>query len=51
MATYLLRAEITRPRVDRLLLIMAPSFNRSPLVPETSARSDPARSIMHILDV
>jgi len=43
------RAEITFPRVVRLLLMLAPSLSRVPLAPVESARSDPARSPNEIL--
>ena len=51
LSTYLLSVEMTRPNVLRLLLIVDASFRRSPVAPEVSARSDPARSIKLILDV
>ena len=35
---------MTRPRVVRLLLMLDPSFNRSPEAPVLFARSEPARS-------
>ena len=31
--------EITRPRVDRDLLMLPPSFNRTPVAPDADARS------------
>ena len=43
------RAEMTFPRVDRDLLILAPSLRRVPFAPVESARSDPARSTNEIL--
>ena len=39
--TYLLLTEMTFPRADKDLLILAPSFSRSPVAPVLSARSDP----------
>ena len=42
------RAEMTFPRVVRLLLMLAPSLSRVPLAPVDSARSDPARSTSEI---
>ena len=43
------RADITFPKVVKLLLMFAPSFNRVPFAPVDSARSDPARSTNDIL--
>ena len=43
------RADITFPKVVKLLLMFAPSFNRVPLAPVDSALSDPARSTRDIL--
>ena len=43
------KAEMTLPKVVRLLLIFAPSFNRVPLAPVDSALSDPAKSTKEIL--
>lgn len=43
------RALITFPRVVKLLLMLAPSFNRVPFAPVESALSDPARSTSDIL--
>ena len=43
------RAEITFPKVVKLLLILAPSLSRVPLAPVDSARSDPAKSTREIL--
>lgn len=43
------RALITFPRVVRLLLMLAPSFNRVPFAPVESALSDPAKSTSDIL--
>ena len=43
------RADITLPKVVRLLLMFAPSFNRVPFAPVDSARSEPARSTSDIL--
>jgi len=37
-------ADITFPKVVKLLLIFAPSFSRVPLAPVESALSDPAKS-------
>ena len=34
-------AEMTFPRADKDLLILAPSFKRSPVAPVESARSEP----------
>lgn len=44
------RADMTFPKVVRLLLILAPSFNRVPLAPVESARSEPAKSTREIFD-
>ena len=43
------KAEITFPKVVKLLLILAPSLSRVPLAPVDSARSEPARSTKDIL--
>lgn len=43
-------ADITFPKVVKLLLILAPSFSRVPLAPVESARSDPAKSTKLILE-
>ena len=43
------RAEMTRPRVVRDLLMLEPSFSRSPSAPVFPARSLPARSTRLIL--
>lgn len=43
------KAEMTLPRVVRLLLMLAPSFKRVPLAPVDSALSEPARSTSEIL--
>lgn len=43
------RALMTFPRVVKLLLMLAPSFNRVPFAPVESALSDPARSTSDIL--
>ena len=43
------RAEMTFPKVVRLLLMLAPSLRRVPLAPVASARSDPAKSTKEIL--
>lgn len=40
--------EMTFPRADRDLLILAPSFSRSPVAPVLSALSDPAKSTRFI---
>ena len=42
-------AEITFPRVVKLLLMLAPSFSRLPWAPVDPARSEPARSTNDIL--
>ena len=42
-------ADITFPKVVKLLFMFAPSFNRVPLAPVDSARSEPARSTRDIL--
>lgn len=39
---------MTFPRADRDLLILAPSFSRSPVAPVLSALSDPAKSTKFI---
>lgn len=39
---------MTFPRADRDLLILAPSFSRSPVAPVLSALSDPAKSTRFI---
>ena len=44
-------AEITFPKIMRLLLIFAPSANLSPVAPVDSALSEPAKSIRLISDV
>ena len=38
------KAEITFPRVVKLLLMLAPSFNLVPLAPVDSALSDPEKA-------
>ena len=43
------RAEMTFPKVVKLLLILAPSLSRVPLAPVDSALSDPAKSTNEIL--
>lgn len=43
-------AEITFPKVVKLLLMFAPSFKRVPLAPVESARSEPAKSTKLIFD-
>lgn len=43
------KADITLPNVVNDLLMLAPSFNRVPLAPVESARSDPAKSTNEIL--
>ena len=43
------RADITFPKVVKLLLMFAPSFSRVPLAPVDSALSEPARSTRDIL--
>jgi hypothetical protein len=40
---------MTLPRVVRLLLMFAPSFNLVPLAPVDSALSEPAKSTKEIL--
>ena len=45
------RAEITLPKIIRLLLILAPSASLSPVAPVDSALSEPAKSIRLISDV
>ena len=40
-SVYLVLTEITFPRADRDLLILAPSFKRSPVAPVLPARSEP----------
>jgi len=51
MRSFLLNDAITRPNVDKLLLIIEASFNLSPDVPEVSHLSDPAKSTRQIFDV
>lgn len=43
------RADMTFPKVVRLLLMLAPSFKRVPLAPVESALSEPAKSTREIL--
>lgn len=45
---YTKLTEMTFPRADRDLLILAPSFSRSPVAPVLSALSDPAKSTKFI---
>lgn len=45
------RAEITLPKIIRLLLMLAPSANLSPVAPVDSALSEPAKSMRLISDV
>lgn len=40
--------EMTFPRADRDLLMLAPSFSRSPVAPVLSALSEPAKSTRFI---
>lgn len=40
--------EMTFPRADRDLLILAPSFNLSPVAPVLSARSDPGNGFFYL---
>ena len=42
---------MTLPKADKERLIEAPSFNRSPVAPVLSARSEPAKSIKLNLDL
>lgn len=42
---YRLRTEMTFPRADNDLLMLAPSFNLSPVAPVLSALSEPGISI------
>lgn len=49
LLTISARAEMTRPRVLRDLLMFAPSLSRVPLAPVESALSDPAKSTRLIL--
>ena len=44
-SAFLARAEMTFPKIMRLLLILDPSFSLSPVAPVLSALSEPARSI------
>lgn len=46
--TYTKLTEMTFPRADRDLLILAPSLSRSPVAPVLSALSDPAKSTRFI---
>ena len=41
--------EMTFPRADNDLLILAPSFNLSPVAPVLSARSDPAKQFTNAI--
>lgn len=45
----LAKADIHLPRVERDLLMFAPSFNRAPVAPVELALSDPAKSTKHNL--
>lgn len=49
MLTISARALMTFPRVVKLLLILAPSFNLVPFAPVESALSEPAKSTSEIL--
>ena len=45
------RTEITFPKADKDLLMLAPSFNLSPVAPVESALSEPAKSTKLITDL
>lgn len=49
-SAYFANADITLPRVIKLLFIIAPSANRSPVAPVEPALSEPAKSIRFISD-
>lgn len=49
-SAFLARAEMTFPRIMRLLLMFEPSLSLSPVAPVLSALSEPARSIKLISD-
>ena len=50
-SAFLAKADMTLPKIMRLLLMLAPSFNLSPVAPVDCALSEPAKSIRFISDV
>lgn len=49
-SAFLASAEMTLPKIMRLLLMLAPSLRRSPVAPVDSALSDPAKSMRLMSD-